>query len=549
MASTGLPGLDEVLQGLWPGDNVVWMVEDAADYVPMLAPFCKEAYRSQTPLVYFRFARHAALLTPESGAEVHTIDPNDGFEHFVTRILDVIEQTGKGGLFVFDCLSDLAADWFSDRMLGNFFMIVCPYLYKLDAVAYFALLKHHHSVHAIEPINQTAQVILEVFHKGEGFYVQPLRVWKRRSPTMYMLHSWDDDSFAPVTSSSTIAEVLTAAPKRWLEFTHRRVGPWARRFQKAQDMVEDLRAGRPVDDAARKQVFDQLIRMVLTRDPRFERLAARYFDLPALVEIVGRMIGTGMVGGKALGMLLSRAILSSSGPQWSELLEDHDSFYIGSDVFYTYLVQNDCWWLRRLDEDFDVYLQRAAEVRQRILRGSFPQYIEDQFTELLGYFGQSPLIVRSSSLLEDSYGNSFSGKYESVFLANQGAPEERLKAFLDAVRAVYASTMSEASLTYRHYRNVLDRDEQMALLVQRVSGEMQDDLFFPHAAGVGFSFNPFVWREDIDPRAGVLRLVFGLGTRASNPRAPAKGNASSLSAGWTCSTWRPIDQPLATSVR
>ncbi len=514
MPSTGLPGLDEVLQGLRPGDNVVWMVEDLRDYAPVLGPFCDEACRSGNPLVYLRFARHEALLTAESGARIFTIDSGGGFEHFVTRILDLIEETGRGGLFVFDCLSDLAADWFSDRMLGNFFMIVCPYLYKLDSVGYFAMLKHHHSVHATQPIFQTAQVILEVFRKDESFYVRPVRVWKRRSPTMFMLHCWDGDSFAPVTSSSVIAEVLGATPKRWLEFTHRRMGPWARRFQQAQDMVEGMLAGEHIDEAAERQMTDDLIRMMLTRDPRFRELVVRYFELPALVGIMGRMIGTGMVGGKALGMLLARAILTASGPRWKELLESHDSFYIGSDVFYTYLVQNDCWWLRRLDRDFDAYLQRAAEVRQRILRGAFPKYIEEQFTELLSYFGQSPLIVRSSSLLEDSYGNSFSGKYESVFLANQGSPDERLGAFLDAVRAVYASTMSEASLTYRQYRNVLDRDEQMGLLVQRVSGEMHDNLFFPHAAGVGFSFNPFVWREDIDPTAGVLRLVFGLGTRA-----------------------------------
>ncbi len=518
MVSTGLAGLDDVLQGLNPGDNVVWMVEDVGDYMPLLGPFCDEACRSGNPLVYFRFARHAPLLPADSGAVVYTIDSSEGFEHFVSGILDVIEETGRGGLFVFDCLSDLASDWFSDRMLGNFFMIVCPHLYQLDAVAYFGMLKHHHSVHAKEPIYQTAQVILEVFRKDETLYLQPVRVWKRRSPTMFMLHCWSGDTFAPVTSSSIIAEVLSAAPKRWLEFTHRRVGPWARRFQQAQDMVEDMKAGVTVDPVDQKEMADHLIRMMITRDPRFREMVTRFFDLPALVGIMGRMIGTGMVGGKSLGMLLARAILTASSPRWSELLESHDSFYIGSDVFYTYLVQNDCWWLRRLERgherDFATYLQRAAQVRQRILKGTFPKYIEDQFTELLSYFGQSPLIVRSSSLLEDSYGNSFSGKYDSVFLANQGSPEARLVAFLDAVRTVYASTMSEASLTYRLYRNVLERDEQMALLVQRVSGEMHENLFFPHAAGVGFSFNPFVWREDIDPKAGVLRLVFGLGTRA-----------------------------------
>ncbi|MFW6286411.1 MAG: PEP/pyruvate-binding domain-containing protein, partial [Candidatus Sumerlaeota bacterium] len=82
------------------------------------------------------------------------------------------------------------------------------------------------------------------------------------------------------------------------------------------------------------------------------------------------------------------------------------------------------------------------------------------------------------------------------------------------VRTIYASSMSEDALRYRARRGLLERDEQMALLVQRVSGAMHGNLFYPDLAGVGFSFNPFVWDADIDPSAGVLRLVFGLGTRA-----------------------------------
>ena len=74
--------------------------------------------------------------------------------------------------------------------------------------------------------------------------------------------------------------------------------------------------------------------------------------------------------------------------------------------------------------------------------------------------------------------------------------------------------MSEIALSYRKRHNLLEQDEQMALLVQRVSGELHGNLHYPHAAGVGFSFNPYAWNEEIDPEAGVLRLVFGLGTRA-----------------------------------
>lgn len=508
-----MPGLDRVLSGLRAGDNVVWEVDSIREYRPFLEPLLCEATRRARPLVYFRFARHAPLLTPSSGATIHQLDPQEGFERFLTGILDVIERTGPDAYYIFDCLSDLAADWFSDRMLGNFFMITCPYLYELDTIAYFALQKHLHSVHATSAIFNTAQVIIEVYRKDDRLFLHPLKVWQRSSPTMYTLHSWEGEEFKPVTSSATITDILARVPKPWLEFTIHRPGIWGQTFQRAQQMANELRSSPALSFEA-EALFDRLIKMVATRDKRMAALVREYLTLPDLVEIMQRMVGTGLIGGKSLGMLLARAILQRSSAQWADRLESHDSFYVGSDVFYTYLVQNGCWWLRRRQKDFSVYLERAALARQKILTGTFPDDIQHQFLEMLEYFGQSPLIVRSSSLLEDNYGNAFSGKYESVFLANQGSPQQRLDAFLNAVRRVYASAMNEDSLLYRQRRGLLESDEQMALLVQRVSGEQYRNVFCPQVAGVGFSFNPFVWHEDIDPRAGVLRLVFGLGTRA-----------------------------------
>jgi hypothetical protein len=226
------------------------------------------------------------------------------------------------------------------------------------------------------------------------------------------------------------------------------------------------------------------------------------------------MMGTGLIGGKTLGMLLARAIVARELERPAEILEAHDSFFIGSDVFCTYLVRNGVWWVRQNQRNPETFLDGADQARQNILNGKLPDYIVSQLEKMLDYFGQSPIIVRSSSLLEDNYGNSFAGKYESVFCANQGSREKRLDDFLAAVRTIYASTMSEKALQYRAQRGLLDQDEQMALLVMRVSGEMHGRNFFPHMAGVGFSFNPYAWSEYIDPEAGVMRLVFGLGTRA-----------------------------------
>jgi hypothetical protein len=511
--STGLPELDGILDGVLPGDNIVFRVDSIEDYIPFVHPFCAEAVREGRELIYFRFADHKELLPKSVKARVYRLNPNEGFENFISSIFDVIEKFGEGTCYVFDCLSDLAADWYSDRMLGNFFLLTCPYLYDYKTATYFALLRNRHMAIAANAIHATAQVVIDVFRKNDELYLHPLKVFKRHSETMYMLHKWEKNSMAPVRQSAVISEILTSVPQAWLDFTLQEVDTWTKNFLRAHELVEHGKKGAAAPDEE-TLLLQQLLRMAITRDARLQKLAEKYLTLQDLIDIGKRMIGTGLIGGKSVGMLLARAILLSSGPGWKTLLEPHDSFFIGSDVFYTYLIQNNAWWHRRKLIKGEVPLNSAEEVRTRMLSGGFPEDLQSQFGEMLDYFGQSPIIVRSSSLLEDAYGNSFSGKYESVFCANQGNPKERLESFMDAVRTVYASTLTYEALAYRAHRGLLERDEQMALLVQRVSGIRYGTNFFPELAGVAFSFNPYVWSKEIDPQAGLVRLVFGLGTRA-----------------------------------
>ena len=511
--STGLPGLDQMLKGLLAGDNIVWEVDSIEDYLPFVTPYWQAAVQRGQKVIYFRFASHPPLVPPVAGVEVHEVHPEEGFESFITSIHQVIERAGRGAFYVFDCLSELAADWYSDQMLGNFFMLTCPYLYDMETIAYFAVLRNYHSSHAIAPISETTQLLLDVYrHKGR-LYVHPLKVQHRYSPTMYMLHAWEGEEFPPVRESATIAEILTAAPWLQIESEHAKVGVWHRTFLKAEEVLEAIHRGE-CPAAKGEEYFHRLLRMAVSRDGRLLELAEKYLTLADLVEIGRRMVGTGLIGGKAVGMLLARAILRHKSPRWGELLEPHDSFYIGSDVFYTFLVQNGVWWQRQRQKDPERFLDGAERPRHRMLTGKFPDYVVRQFENVLDYYGQSPIIVRSSSLLEDNFGNSFAGKYESIFCVNQGPRDKRLQDFLSAIRSIYASTMSEKALSYRAQRNLLDLDEQMALLVQRVSGATYGSLYYPQVAGVGFSFNPYVWNEAIDPEAGILRLVFGLGTRA-----------------------------------
>ncbi|MEA1951244.1 MAG: PEP/pyruvate-binding domain-containing protein, partial [Planctomycetota bacterium] len=512
--------MDRALRGLLPGDNIVWRIESADDYAPFIEPYRQSAVERGRGPIYFRFGRHAPLLPDDAGVETHRVDPNAGFEAFISEIHSVIQKSSRGTWFVFDCLSDLAVAWRSDTMLGNFFVLTCPYLFDVDAIAYFGLKRDYHSDDAIAPIMATTQVFLDIYRHEKRLYVHPVKVQQRHSDSMYMLHAWMQDDFMPVRDSATTAEILNANPCLPGESQRSGQGVWHRTFRHAEEAAHTQRKGdadkvEPQNgDDRNTKTLRQLLETAVTRDREMLDVWMRYLSIGDVLDIGRRIIGTGLIGGKTVGMLLARAILRRTDPQWAKLLEVHDSFYIGSDVFYTFLVQNGLWWTWQKHHNPKEYLLDAEHARRRILVGKFADNVRRQFRTMLHYFGQSPIIVRSSSLLEDSFQNSFAGKYDSIFLANQGSPEQRLQDFMAAVRAIYASTLSEKALTYRARRGMLDHDEQMALLVQRVSGEFHEGLFFPQLAGVGFSYNPYVWSDKIDPKAGVLRLVFGLGTRA-----------------------------------
>jgi hypothetical protein len=519
--SSGIESLDNVLGNIRKGDNCVWQVDNIKHYQYFVNAFVRKAAEDGKEIIYFRFAQHEYLIPDDVKIVEYKFSLETGFENFLIEILDIIDKHGVGGCYVFDSLSVLAADWNCDRLLGCFFMLVCPHLYKLDTVAYFAIIRNVNGPLAIDIIHDTAQVVIDVYAGKDDIYIQPIKVKDRYSPTLYMLHICRDDVFMPETRSYVVSKILGGIEQPWLNFNIDRPGIWTNIIINAKRLHEQLESGNGsfqsgVDvETMRKK----LIRMMITVDKSVFELSYKYLDLSDLLAIAKRMIGTGLVGGKSVGMLLAQSIMKKIDPKWKNRLESHDSFFIGSDVFYTYIIQNNCWWdlrhIKRSTGDFSA----ASEFRRKIQEGHFPKDIEERFKLMLNFYGQSPIIVRSSSLLEDAYGNAFSGKYESYFCVNRGTPEERMAAFIQAVKNVYASTMNEDALAYRLHKGLLDKEECMGLLVQRVSGNFHEHSYFPQIAGVGYSFNPFAWNNKIDPSQGVLRMVFGLGTRAVEQHA------------------------------
>ncbi|MCX6005001.1 MAG: PEP/pyruvate-binding domain-containing protein [Chloroflexi bacterium] len=466
--SSGILDLDNLLQGLLPGDNIVWQIDSLADYAFFAERFAARAIAQKLETIYFRFASHPPILPDLPGLKIVNIDPAPGFDFFSGEVHNTIQKCDRNARLIFDNLSSLVTTWATDELLANFFMVTCPYIFELGPVAYFALARGKHLHTAVARIRDTTQILIDVYH--------------------------------PLSTSVTS------------------VAPWEvvyDRLQQYRTLEREPGAYTP-EIASLKH---ELIRMMIGDHPSFNKLADEYFAIDDLIGIRNRLVGTGRIGGKAAGMLLSRRILltGKDGLDFSQVLETHDSFYIGSDVFFTFLVKNDLFQLRmQLTRDSQITHEEFEEVERRFLKGEFPPEIMEQFRDMLDYFGQAPIIVRSSSLLEDRFGNAFAGKYRSEFCANQGSPEERMNAFLHAVKLVYASAINPDALSYRHKQGLGENDEQMAILVQRVSGMPYKEYFFPPLAGVAFSRNLYAWTSRIDPNRGMIRLVFGLGTHAVN---------------------------------
>ncbi len=505
---SGIPEMDQALDNIRLGDNVVWRVADLDDFQLFLKPYVRQAIAEHRNLIYIRFASHAPLLEEQEGVRIVSVELSHRFETFTIEIHNLIEREGKEAFYVFDCLSELQTAWSTDLMMGNFFRVTCPYLFQLNTVAFFPLIRGKHSLKTIARIRDTTQLFLDVYSDGADVYVKPLKVWNRYAETMFLPHIYEKESgrFFPLTEGIMVSRFYHLLNRSQSMGDEENRDSWDRFFSLTEQMY---RQGMDVT-----QSCDRMCDIMMSRDLKMRRLIKDNFTPEDYFMIRSRMVGTGMIGGKACGMLLARKLIENKRPDLYRLLEPHDSFYIGSDVFYSYIVHNNFWDIRIRQRKPEEYFSLAQTFADCLANGEFTDTEREQFGRILDYYGQSPIIVRSSSILEDGFGNAFAGKYDSVFCTNSGTMEERLQEFEDAVRTVYASTMSKSALDYRLRRGLEGRDEQMALLVQRVSGSRYENFFMPAAAGVGYSYSPYRFLESIDPKAGMLRLVMGLGTGA-----------------------------------
>jgi predicted nucleotidyltransferase len=279
--------------------------------------------------------------------------------------------------------------------------------------------------------------------------------------------------------------------------------------------------GAELDKSTMDGLNAALIRRFLSEQLDLISIAKKYLRPSDFLEVLDRTIlsrdSYGKIGGKSSGLFLAEKILRANAGADRPIgsIKTPRSWYVASEEIVNFIEYND------LEE---VMSQRYREVEQvrreypnivKLFKSSrFPPDLVRGLSVLLDEVGEAPLIVRSSSLLEDRVGAAFSGKYKSLFLPNQGPKQGRLSALIDAIAEVYASVFGPDPIAYRHERGLVDFHEEMGILIQEVVGRRVGDFFFPALAGVAFSYNEFRWSPRIRREDGLLRLVPGLGTRA-----------------------------------
>lgn len=275
-----------------------------------------------------------------------------------------------------------------------------------------------------------------------------------------------------------------------------------------------------------------LVRHLISAQLEFIRVAKKFLSIrdfePLLERTIGPINGIGKIGGKAAGMLLGYLILitgkgrkpgayvaeGNNGP-FSCPIRFPETWYLRTDLFEEFLDVNGLGGYRNQKYKNVEEIQREWPlIRQVFKNAALQPYVIERLRLILDQVGDCPLLVRSSSLLEDNFGCPFSGKYRSVFVANQGSPEHRLEELVEAVLEVFTSSLHPDPLLYRRKHDLLDFVEMMGVMIQKVVGFRHGDYYLPAWAGVAFSRNEYRWSKSILREDGLLRLVMGLGTRA-----------------------------------
>lgn len=341
-------------------------------------------------------------------------------------------------------------------------------------------------------------------------------------------HARSDEIFK-VAAKYFSDDQITAHLQKWIQDDHlkflARVEDGNLPLAEVIDAIRRYRVvaaeGTDLSPYVKRAVVVSLINRFFSNRLPYVNVARNFIEIQDYFDLLERVVyiagSRGRLGGKAAGMFLAAQILKKAPNSHGSVRQFKlpKSWHLTSDLLVAFMVYNNLdELLEQKYKDINQIRLEYPHVVRTFKSGRFSPEIIRGLSMAMDEFGDKPLIVRSSSLLEDGPEAAFSGKYKSLFLANQGSKKERLAALVDGIAEVYASTFGPDPIGYRAERGLLDFNEGMGIVIQEVVGTRVGDYFFPVFSGVAFSRNEFRWSPRIKREDGLIRIVPGLGTRA-----------------------------------
>ena len=216
-------------------------------------------------------------------------------------------------------------------------------------------------------------------------------------------------------------------------------------------------------------------------------------------------IGDGSLGGKGRGIafidhIIKRHTDLSEYPQAEVMIPK--TVVLCTDIFDEFMDTNELYQVALSDIPDE-------DILRYFLHARLPARLIGDLMAFLDVV-DTPIAIRSSSLLEDSHYQPFAGIYSTYMIPHVADKYERLHMLSDAVKAVYASVYYRDSKAYMTATsNVIDQ-EKMAVILQEVVGEAHGDRFYPTLSGVARSVNYYPIGDE-QAEEGTVNLALGLG--------------------------------------
>ena len=232
---SGITDLDNLIDSLYVGDNVVWEVEAGTAPEIFMLNFLRQSLSEDRTVIYVSFNQSPHTILQKIGETtpkgnfilldcftsgkgkndrafskfyenngdpcVMRVEDPRNIDQFTTLLASLEDKFQSGGRYIFDSLTGMQDLWGDENRTYKFFTYICPLLYDLGTVAYWILEKDAHSQKFKANLRHITQVVLELFKRKDKLWIKALKLEGRPNREAFKPHAYEIDAETVVITS------------------------------------------------------------------------------------------------------------------------------------------------------------------------------------------------------------------------------------------------------------------------------------------------------------------------------------------------------------